>query len=72
MMCNRVDTAFNSSASGVIPNSGQHADPEDAKVLACAAAKATLIVPGDGHLLDLKEYKTLKIIPVNELLVQFK
>jgi putative PIN family toxin of toxin-antitoxin system len=49
------------------------ADPDDDKVLACAiAAKATLIVSGDGHLLDLKEYKTIKIIPVNELLMQFK
>jgi putative PIN family toxin of toxin-antitoxin system len=49
------------------------ADPDDDKVLACAiAAKATLIVSGDGHLLDLKGYKTIKIIPVNELLIQFK
>ena len=49
------------------------ADPDDDKVLACAiAAKATLIVSGDGHLLDLKEYKSIKIIPVNELLMQFK
>ena len=47
------------------------ADPDDDKVLACAiAAKATLIVSGDSHLLDLKEYKTIKIIPVNELLMQ--
>jgi putative PIN family toxin of toxin-antitoxin system len=50
-----------------------HADPDDDKVLACAiAAKATLIVSGDSHLLDLKEYKSIKIIPVNELLMQLK
>jgi len=50
-----------------------HADPDDDKVLACAiAAKATLIVSGDSHLLDLKEYKTIKIIPGNELLMQYK
>jgi putative PIN family toxin of toxin-antitoxin system len=49
------------------------ADPDDDKVLACAiAAKAILIVSGDSHLLDLNEYKTIKIIPVNELLLQFK
>jgi putative PIN family toxin of toxin-antitoxin system len=49
------------------------ADPDDNKVLACAiAAKATLIVSGDSHLLDLKEYKFIKIIPVSELLMQLK
>jgi len=38
-------------------------DPDDNKILECAiACKASYIVSGDSHLLDLKEYGTIKII----------
>ena len=40
-------------------------DPDDDQVLACAlAAKAELIVSGDRHLLDLKEYRGMRIVRV--------
>jgi uncharacterized protein len=45
------------------------ADPDDDIVLACAvAAKAEIIASGDGHLLDLKEYKGTRILTVNQVL----
>jgi putative PIN family toxin of toxin-antitoxin system len=38
-------------------------DPDDNKILECAiACNAQYIVSGDSHLLDLREYGTLKII----------
>ena len=48
------------------------ADPDDDKVLACAkAANAETITSGDSHLLDLNEYKGIKIMTVNQLLKQY-
>lgn len=45
------------------------ADPDDAKVLACAlTAKAEIIASGDSHLLDLKEYQGIRILTVNQVL----
>jgi len=39
------------------------ADPDDNKILECAVAcRASYIVSGDRHLLDLKEYGRIKII----------
>jgi len=47
------------------------ADPDDDKVLACAkAANVEIIASGDSHLLDLKEYKGIQIMTVNQLLEQ--
>jgi putative PIN family toxin of toxin-antitoxin system len=44
-----------------------HADPDDDEVLACAlAAKADLIVSGDSHLLNLKTYQGIPIMPAAE------
>jgi putative PIN family toxin of toxin-antitoxin system len=38
-------------------------DPDDNKILECAVAcNAQYIVSGDSHLLDLREYGTIKII----------
>lgn len=44
-------------------------DPDDNKILECAiACNAQYIVSGDSHLLDLKEYGSIKIInPKNAL-----
>lgn len=40
-------------------------DPDDDQVLACAlAAKAELIVSGDRHLLDLNEYRGVRVVRV--------
>ena len=48
------------------------ADPDDDKVLACAlTANADLIVSGDSHLLDLNEFKGIKIVTVNQLLERY-
>lgn len=48
-------------------------DPDDDKVLACAkAAKAKIITSGDHHLLNLKEYEGIQILPVNQFLQRFK
>ena len=45
------------------------ADPDDDAVLACASgAQAEVIVSGDSHLLDLKEYKEIYIFTAAELL----
>lgn len=42
-------------------------DPDDDQVLACAlAAKAAIIVSGDRHLLDLKEYQGIRIVTAAE------
>ncbi len=42
-------------------------DPSDDAVLACAlGAKAELIVSGDRHLLDLKEYQGIRIVTTTE------
>ncbi len=42
-------------------------DPDDDQVLACAiAAQAEIIVSGDRHLLDLKEYRSMRIVRVAE------
>ncbi len=39
------------------------ADPDDNKILECAiACRASYIVSGDAHLLELKEYRNIKII----------
>lgn len=44
-------------------------DPSDDAVLACAlGAKAELIVSGDRHVLDLKEYQGIPIVTVAEAL----
>ena len=38
-------------------------DPDDNKILECAIeAKATFIVSGDRHLLDLVEFRGIKIL----------
>lgn len=48
------------------------ADPDDDKVLACAkTANAEVIVSGDRHLLDLKEYAGIKILTVSDLLEKY-
>ena len=48
-------------------------DPNDDKVLACAkAASAEIITSGDNHLLKLKEYEGIQILPVNRFLERFK
>ncbi len=45
------------------------ADPADDAVLACAvAAKADLIVSGDRHLLDLKQYRDIAVVTPSEAL----
>ena len=42
-------------------------DPDDDQMLACALwAKAELIVSGDRHLLDLNEYRGVRIVRVVE------
>ena len=44
-------------------------DPPDNMVLECAyAAKADYIISGDKHLLNLKEYKNIKIITTSAFL----
>lgn len=47
------------------------ADPDDDAVLACAvAARAEMIVSGDSHLLDLKEYEGIPIVTAAQLLTR--
>jgi putative PIN family toxin of toxin-antitoxin system len=47
------------------------ADPDDDAVLACAvAAHAEIIVSGDSHLLDLKDYKGILIVTAAHLLTR--
>lgn len=44
-------------------------DPDDDQVLACAlAAQADLIVSGDRHLLELKEYQGIRVLTAAEAL----
>jgi putative PIN family toxin of toxin-antitoxin system len=44
-------------------------DPDDIKYLECAdAAKADYIVSGDKHLLEMGEYKGIKIVNANDYL----
>ena len=47
------------------------ADPDDDAVLACAVtARAEMIVSGDSHLLDLKEYEGIPIMTAAQLLTR--
>lgn len=47
------------------------ADPDDDHVLACAlAAKADVVVSGDGHLLELGQYQGIEIVTAAECLKQ--
>lgn len=47
------------------------ADPDDDAVLACAvAARAEIIVSGDSHLLDLKDYEGILIVTAAHLLTR--
>jgi len=44
-------------------------DPEDNRVLECAvSAKVDIIVSGDSHLLDLKDYSGIDIITASEFI----
>lgn len=44
-------------------------DPDDNKIVECAiSAEADFIVTGDPHLLNLKEYKNIKIVSPREFL----
>jgi uncharacterized protein len=44
-------------------------DPDDDMVLACAvASRSDVIVSGDNDLLDLKQYKNIRIVTATELL----
>ncbi len=46
-------------------------DPDDNRVLECAvSAKADVIISGDGHLLSLKNYAGIDIIPASEFIKQ--
>lgn len=46
-------------------------DPDDDAVLACAiSAGCELIVSGDRDLLDLKEYRSIRIVTATELLAE--
>ena len=46
------------------------ADPDDDAVLACAlAAECEVITSGDSHLLDLKQFKEVRILAASELLI---
>lgn len=48
------------------------ADPADNRVLECAlAASADCIVSGDKHLLDLKRYRNVAILPPSRFLERF-
>jgi predicted nucleic acid-binding protein len=47
------------------------ADPDDDAVLACAiAAQGEIIVSGDSHLLDLKQYQGIHILTAAMLLAE--
>jgi predicted nucleic acid-binding protein len=47
------------------------ADPDDDAVLACAvAAHSEVIVSGDRHLLDLKQYQDIRIVTAAEMLAE--
>jgi putative PIN family toxin of toxin-antitoxin system len=56
------------NTKGAIPD-----DPQDEMVLACAVdGLADLIVSGDRHLLDLKEYRDIPIITAREFLERLR
>jgi len=45
------------------------ADPDDDAVLACAvAARSVLIVSGDAHLLDLREFRGIRVLSASAFL----
>jgi putative PIN family toxin of toxin-antitoxin system len=47
------------------------ADPDDDAVLACAiAARGEIIVSGDSHLLDLKQYQGIRILTAATLVAE--
>ena len=49
--------------------SGVSRDPDDDAVLACASAsESKIIVSGDNDLIDLKQYKNIRILSATELL----
>jgi len=49
------------------------ADPDDDAVIACAvAAHSEVIVSGDGHLLDLKQYQGIRIVTAAELVAEIQ
>jgi putative PIN family toxin of toxin-antitoxin system len=48
-----------------------HADPDDDAVIACAiSSQSEIIVSGDSHLLELKEYYDIRIITALELIAE--
>jgi uncharacterized protein len=48
-------------------------DPSDDKFIACAeAGKASFIISGDNHLLNLKVYGSIDILPPSQLLLKLK
>ena len=48
-----------------------HADPDDDAVIACAiSSRSEIIVSGDSHLLDLKQYESVRIITAAELIAE--
>jgi len=48
-------------------------DPSDNKIIGCALeAKASFIISGDKHLLEIKRYKGIKIVAPKEFLVQIR
>ena len=49
------------------------ADPQDDKFILCAeAAKADSIISGDNHLLNLKNYRDIKIVSPGDFLSSFQ
>ena len=47
------------------------ADPDDDAVIACAvAAECEIIISGDSHLLDLKQYQDIRILTAAEFTVK--
>ena len=47
-------------------------DPDDNRILECAVeAKADLIISGDNHLLELKQYKNIRIITPSDYLKEY-
>jgi predicted nucleic acid-binding protein len=48
-------------------------DPDDDAVIACAvAAHSEVIVSGDSHLLDLKQYRGIRILTAAELTAEIQ
>jgi predicted nucleic acid-binding protein len=48
------------------------ADPDDDVILACAVmAEAQVIVSGDHHLLEMKTYQQIDILPASHFMVHF-